>query len=722
LPEKPKADQYLNGFKYRQYLRIEQSSFGWDWGPAFAPQGIWKDVYLVSVAYVAILYVSPHIFVCKRGTTPSPLTDDNNCFDVRVDVWLQSDAKQTCDIKYSPNWMARSNKTFDLEAGENLATMWLKAENVNLWWPNGYGDQILYVIEVEVDCGTMNSVKSELVNIGFRSVELITTYDDNPAMFFRINGVPIFSKGANWIPEDAFESRVTPETAKDLLQSAVDANMNMVRVWGGGIYQFEDFYSTCDKLGLMVWQEMIFACAQYPIDDPFLDNVREEIKHQIRRLTRHPSIVMWSGNNENGNPYDKGPNSPYEILNFGVVLDQVCREDVSRPVWNSSPSQNFFSGTTESGLPSGTREKPDKLMVGGHSHDEHHYNYDECTNLLSFPNSTQFASEYGFQSLPSFETIQPVTIEEDWFLFSKWMQARQHHDGGNKQIQSLLESNFRTPDFNNNSLPIFQRIIYLTQVLQSLCIRTETEYYRRARYLTQNVMGTLYWQLNQNWQAPSWTSLEYGGRWKIFHYQAREMYSPTLISSHTDTDGIGLQDNYIVKIMTDYATPITGTVKVDVIHWAGSMKTVNFDFHLDSMGSFDWKISASDLLKAGNCAQAKDCFVRLTAVDGSGKLVAPVNYYWLTHLKDIDLKPASITTSIVKYDEANKVVTVTISSDTVAPWVTIWSPVNGIWTENVLVLLPNTPVETTFNSKESLPSQAEFQQKLRIDYLNAFWK
>jgi len=736
-PKEP--NQYINGLPFRNYLRLEQSSFGWDWGPAFAPQGISKSVSLIQTPSISgrgllrFLDLTIHTFPCRNSSVP--LSNDNNCFNIRVDFYFDATSvtNESCDLHIWSDFGLEKEFAFKrkLQSAEQLITSWVTAINVPLWWPTGYGPQPLQLLNVSMSCGSSNTITGWR-RFGFRVVELLTKrVSGDPAMVFRINNQELFAKGANWIPADAFQSRVTNKVIANLLESAAEANMNMLRVWGGGLYEKDYFYEWCDENGMLVWQEMIFACDRYPTNKKFLKNVREEIKHQIRRLSSHPSIVMWSGNNEDEWPF--GKETSYTVLNYETVLDQITREDVSRPVWASSPSSAPTEGTTPQGLPSGTRESPKPIRPGGIAHDNHHYNYNKCTELDSFP-LTQFASEYGFQSLPSLETLGSVSVTKDHSMFSPFMLSRQHHPNGQEEIVEHLYDNFRTPDLNDTSVAVFRRWIYLSQVLQSLCIGTEAEFYRRQRYnKSAFTMGSLYWQLNQNWQAPSWTGLEYGGRWKILHHKIQSVYAQLMVSSYSGTNGLGLdlKGTYTVQIVSDLLIESSGKLEITLLNvFDGSSVCQTVDYKIPPAGTWVWTTPSANLIT--KCGTSTQCLILLRVYGEKDKnYIISENIFWTLPMKDMDLMPIKsqkdfdIEFKSVSKEDKQTTISMTIESQLIAPYTTLSSPIPGHWSNNGFLILPSEvrniefKVFGKFDVKKDLPA---FLQGIVVDCLNFFWK
>lgn len=400
----------------------------------------------------------------------------------------------------------------------------------------------MFLLATQHDASNYNlqHVSEKEITFGFRSVELVQEPvvmgdpEEGLTFNFRINGEDLFAMGSNWIP-----ASVLPENSNDidyikyLLQSAKDANMNMLRVWGGGIYESDEFYRLADEMGIMIWHDFMFACALYPVDDDFLASVRLEIEQQVQRLQHHPSIVIWAGNNENemaiAGPWwadvmlwNKKLREDYSRLYTDTIKPIVTILDPTRPFVESSPS----NGPLSVSQPNGISKVPNDNRYG----DVHHYDYfANSFEWTSFP-STRFASEYGYQSYPSFNALTSVTTPNDWkYPLSPNILHRQHRMTGEMEIKYQIRLHFK--EVEAGGIDKFKSFIYLSQLTQAIGIKTETEFYRRNRFINQETklgktMGALYWQLNDVWQAPTWSSIEYGGKWKMLHYFARRFFFP----------------------------------------------------------------------------------------------------------------------------------------------------------------------------------------------------
>ncbi|KAL9972744.1 hypothetical protein ACROYT_G019109 [Oculina patagonica] len=479
------------------FIRKEQCSFSWDWGPAFVPQGIWRNVSLQAYDSAVI-----------RDITVTPTKGSVNVtWQLSVAVFIDAaEDGVTGTLLLSLPQMSRSQKLpIKLSHGLKKVSLpvmsFTSKDDVKPWWPQGYGKPNLYTVKVVFVSSSGGEQSSVSRNMGFRKVNLVQEpIKDAPGLGFQfeINDLPIFLKGANWIPADAFEDRVTSSVLRNLLQSAADANMNVVRNWGGGIYQHDEFYNIADELGLLVWEEFMFACAMYPADEEFLNSVKDEVRYQVRRLHHHPSVMLWSGNNENEaalaeNWYNtssmfKRYTNDYVKLYIDTIRETLEEEDKSRPFLSSSPSNGV--DTEREGW---VAKKPGSPYWG----DVHFYDYKmDCWNVSGYP-KPRFASEYGFQSYPSFETLAEVSIQEDWSYNSAFMDHRQHHGDGNEQMLDQANKHFKLPS-SSNPLKNFMDTLFIIQVTQAQCMKTETEHYRRLQSeLVQGqgkTMGTIYWQ------------------------------------------------------------------------------------------------------------------------------------------------------------------------------------------------------------------------------------
>ncbi|KAM6439989.1 beta-mannosidase isoform 1-T1 [Liasis olivaceus] len=671
-PECPPPVQ--KGECHVNFIRKEQCSFSWDWGPSFPTQGIWKDVRIEAYSLYHLVYFSV-IPVYERNTHQWHLQIESG-----FDVVSKKPIAGFVAVNI-PELRTQQVFTVQLLPGEGSIALLVnisKSAPVELWWPFGHGNQTGYNMTAAfIMQGGYKITKPWTVY--FRTVELVEEpIPGSPGLsfYFRINGLPIFMKGSNWIPADSFPDKVSSKMLRLFLQSTVDANMNILRVWGGGIYEQDEFYEICDELGIMIWQDFMFACALYPTNQHYLDSIRAEITHQVKRLKYHPSIVLWSGNNENEaalstnwfsipsaqmNLYFKD----YVTLYVNNIREIVFAEDQSRPFIASSPT-NGLESIKEGWL---ARNPYDT-----HYGDTHYYNYlNDCWNWTMYPRA-RFASEYGFQSWPSFSTLAQVSVEEDWSYKSNFSLHRQHHAGGNDEMLQQAGLHFKLPQVVN-PVENFKQTIYLTQIMQAQCVKTETEFYRRSQSEIVNgegrTMGALFWQLNDIWQGPSWASLEYGGKWKMLHYFAKHFFAPLLPVAHEKEDVFyvyGVSDfhsdyNLALKIILyDWSRmePVCTLVKDNVIIKAGSAVPI-------------YKEPINALLKrCGNCTR-QSCVITFY-LEAEDEVSSPINYHFLSSLKNAKgLKNPHIHVSVSQEGDHFQLVLEAIA---IAPFV--WLDVGNI--------------------------------------------
>ncbi len=512
------------------YLRKAPCQFGWDWGPQLPPMGIWKDIRLEAFDGARIEDVS-----LSQQHTDGWVT-------VSARVAVQNFDNLPCSAVLT--LVAPDGQVFETSVAvtpSNESTLKVDIPNPQLWWPNGYGAQPLYHVKVELR-------KSDLVlderdyQLGLRTIELRQQPDEWGRSFtFVVNGLPIFAKGSNWIPADSFPTRITDASLEGLIRSAAETHQNMLRVWGGGFYEEERFYDLCDRYGILVWQEFIFSCSMYPLNDPaFLENVHTEVVENIRRLRHRASLALWCGNNEmEWGWVDWGWKGPeYQDMKdaydrfFHHTLPEWCAaEDPNHSYWPSSPSSNT------------PFENPNGQQQGdAHYWDVWHGRKPFTSYRDQYP---RFMSEFGFQALPPLATIRTYAEEADWNMTSYIMEMHQKNASGNSLMVGQMLDSFRLPKD-------FESLVYLSLVLQAEGIRYGVEHWRRH---PKRVAGTLYWQLNDCWPVASWSSLDYFGRWKALHYAARRFYAPLLLSIEDQPTAQN------VTITSDLREPWEGSVR-----------------------------------------------------------------------------------------------------------------------------------------------------------------
>ena len=492
--------------KTSPYTRKAPYHYGWDWGPSLATSGVWRSVELIGLGAWSI--ESTHIIQEKISKHSAKLV-----LEMCVDSSIETEAGLTIVDNQSEIKIVNS---VPLSKGLNQLRQSIVINHPDLWWPAGHGDQNLYDFQIELR--TKECRQRLTKRVGIRDFKVEQKKDkDGTSFTFIINGKPIFSKGANWIPADSFTTRLKKEDYHSLLESAVQANMNTLRVWGGGIYESDEFYGLCDEMGILVWQDFMFACSLYPGDKEFLNSVEKEARYQVNRLKDHPSIVLWCGNNEiawawhNWGWKEKYPEKvftqDYQRL-FHKLLPRVCHElDPSRLYWPSSPGDSASLPATGQNYGSGDNHFWD-VWHGG-------------KDFQAFEdNIGRFMSEFGMQSFPDLKTVDSFCEKKDKDLDSDVIKSHQKASLGNGNVEKYVEMYFPRPKD-------FSCFVVASQIMAGEAIKNAVESHRRAM---PYCMGSLYWQLNDCWPGASWSSLDYYGNWKALHYFAVDFFSPILIS------------------------------------------------------------------------------------------------------------------------------------------------------------------------------------------------
>ncbi|WP_372947329.1 beta-mannosidase [Mariniphaga sp.] len=494
------------------YTRKAGYHYGWDWGPRLVTSGIWRPVSLNAwdVARIENLQIIQNEVSEQKAT-----------FTAVFEIEAEKEGKATLSVNNDDEILATTS--VQLQEGIQQYEVDFEIQNPQLWWSNGLGEAYLYNLTGELKIRQRSIFEN--TRIGIRTLELVREEDEfGTSFYFKLNGHPVFMKGANNIPNDMFLPRVTEENYRTMIETAKNSNMNMLRVWGGGVYEEDIFYDLCDENGILVWQDFMFACAMFPNDEPFLENIRHEAIDNVKRLRNHPSIALWCGNNEiltawntwgwKGIAERQGEDVPEKVWQayvdiFHKTLPEVVEEfDPSRSYWGSSPS-------------SGLGVQAD--LVNG---DEHYWGvwwgkepFETYATHLA-----RFMSEYGFQSFPEFSTVKKYTEPEDFDIYSEVMKSHQRSSIGNETIEYYLLKEYRRPKD-------FESFLYVNHVLQAEGIKFGLEGHRRAMPFT---MGSLYWQLNDVWPVASWSSTDYYQKWKALQYYVKKGFEHVLVSPYQD--------------------------------------------------------------------------------------------------------------------------------------------------------------------------------------------
>ena len=502
----------------RVYVRKAQYSFGWDWGPKLATSGIWRNISLQAFSggrlkdpFIKILSVN------KREAIA----------EVSVEVEQMNRASLTVRMFIAGGSDFIEHETTVLRPKVKFR---LSFPSPNLWWPNGYGDQPMYkaLFSLLKDGKEIHQLE---VDFAIRTVKLIHEKDaEGKSFIFEINNMKMFCKGADWIPTDSFVPRVSDSTYETLLQMAKDAHMNMVRVWGGGIYEQEIFYRLCDQLGLMVWQDFMYACGEYPEAPWFATMARDEAEFVAKRLRNHPSIVLWCGNNEcewlfcTENP-DKSPDDMKGATIFRDVFPAVCeKHDGTRPYWRSSPFGVGFPNAESSG-------NHHQWMVWSNWKDYKEYENDNA----------RFVTEFGFQAPANRQTFEEITIPSDRHPQSLVMEHHNKQIEGTERLLRFQAAHYRLSD-------TFDGFIYKGQLVQAEALKCAVEHWRRRKFETA---GALFWQLNDCWPVSSWAAVDSALRPKAGYYFAKKFFTPVLISFKGTARGVEVWvTNDLLKVLS----------------------------------------------------------------------------------------------------------------------------------------------------------------------------
>lgn len=491
--------------KGNQLLRKAHSMFGWDWGPQTIDAGIFRDIYLQGYSHARIEDIRIHQQHAKNVSVQTSITLSESVPGQKLCVELSEDGAD----KPLQTKLCKTN-------ADGVAAVDFVIENPKLWWPNDYGDQPLYIVRTTLLDEDGTSLESITRRIGLRTLTISQEKDEWGNEFaFCVNGVKIFTRGGNYIPDDCLYTRITEKKLDYILESCRRAHFNCVRIWGGGYYPSDAFYDLCDEKGLIVWQDLMYACNVYDVTDAFAENCRQETYDNVRRLRHHASLGLWCGNNEIESAWDHWGDfqkeTPYlradYIRLFEEVLPKAVQEaDGETFYWHSSPSSG------------GCFDNPDDANRGDTHYWDVWHGQKPFTDYRKY--FFRFCSEFGFQSFPCAKTVNSFTLEDDRNIFSRVMESHQKNDAANGKMLYYLSENLRYPKD-------LTHLLYASQVLQGMAIKYGVDHWRRNR---GRCMGTLYWQINDDWPAPSWSSIDYFGRWKALHYMAQKFYAPHAVS------------------------------------------------------------------------------------------------------------------------------------------------------------------------------------------------
>ena len=662
------------------HLRKEQCNFGWDWGPMCATSGIWRPIRLVAFNTARLGPVEARQRHAKNRVD----------LDITVSADVIKRSSLTAVVTLRDGKRVVAEEAVPLRKGRGRAAVTVK--NPKLWWPNGMGGQHLYTLDVQLTDADGTQLDRKQQRIGLRTIKNVRKNDRwGQSFHFEVNGQSFFAKGGNWIPADQFANRVTPERYADLLTSCADANMNMLRVWGGGIYEDDAFYDLCDELGLMFWQDFMYACAAYPTDEPeFFENARLEAVENVQRLRHHPCIGFYCGNNE--------------VEMCGLVKDDIPHRmtwAMYKPFFDKMlagvvkkhhPGIDYIPSSQYS--PTGDRRFSSNPACG----DAHVWNVWHLKEPFEWYRTSlhRFCSEYGFQSFPEPRTLEAVTVPEDRNLTSRVMEHHQRSGIGNSLIAHYMLSWFRMPTG-------FENTVWLSQIQQGLAIKYAVEHWRRHM---PRCMGSLYWQINDTWPGPTWSSIDYFGRWKALHYMARAFYSPLLVTGLEDMER---------KTVELHVSNTTAAAAVGKLQWTlttAAGKTVDGGHSpLRAKANANTRITTLKLRDAAEQHGAGNLLLWLELIV-KGKVVSR-NLVLLVRPKHIELQDPKLKASVVR-GRREGTYTVTLSAARPALWA--WLELDGLdarFSDNFLSVRPGLPITINLTPSDET-TLAEVRKHLTV--------
>lgn len=660
-------------YSARVYGRKAQYSFGWDWAPRLPTSGIWRPVSLIAYRDLLI-----------RDLAVEPvLTEDGGAtFRVSADVDSRFEGDVTMSVTIACEDEEHSfSSSAHVEQGANVLNMECTIQSVTLWYPAGYGEQPLYRVKTAISRAGEVLDEAEKTT-AVRKIQLVQEDDTEGKSFvFKVNNVPVFFKGANWVPADCFLPRVTPEKYAALLDAATSASMNMLRVWGGGVYEADAFYSLCDRKGIAVWQDFMFACGEYPDEEWFHQKVRAEAEAIVRRLRHHPCIVLWCGNNENDwGFYEKMwgmRKEPYlgETI-YHQILPEVCATlDTQRPYWPSSP----FGG-----------ENPNSEQEGDH------HSWDVCSAKLEDKpgprwDNGRFISEFGFQSPPTVRTVHDFAGAEDEFASPV---MRHHNKAGEEAMGNLLRlASHYLPQGSG-----LEQMVESTQVCQAELLREAIEHWRRRTFKTS---GVLVWQLNDCWPATSWSLIDYWQNPKAAYYAVRRAFAPLLLCL------VHQEHNIHIWLVNDTPRPVSGTIRLAL-----------FDFDGTFLHSKDVSASVSPLsstvvgvksLQELGFLDSTRHFIYARLAERTRTLAEHV--FLLSRLREIRLPRANVMWEIRKVGA--RTFEVELRSKTFAKAVSIETKAALEFSDNYVDLIPSVRKSILVTVKRAMTPE-EFENSLRV--------
>lgn len=679
-PFDKERDSLIETYRLRfpeKYAVMRKAAYqnGWDWAPRYLNMGVWQPVYLKAWT---------HSTICSASIITTAVRD--NKAELFFESCVEADENHKITLQIFQDEEKLLDKKIQLEKGKNYYSFPFEMLNPKLWYPNELGEQNFYTFNLKmIDDDKDKIIEERNITMGIRTVEMVEEPDSiGTAFYFKVNGIPLYMKGANYVPEEMITSWMSREKTKKLLEQCVgNAHMNMLRVWGGGIYPPDYFYEICDSLGILVWQDFMFAGSTYPYSDEFIGSVREEAKKQVIRYKNHPSLALWCGNNEISEGYYnwgwqqsmnwsdedyKEMKDGYDKL-FEEMLDEVVGTyDKSRPYWPSSPKNGWGRAAS--------------LTEG----DVHYWGvwWGELPYEMYREKVGRFNSEFGYQSYPSMTTLK--MIDDNLDFNNEVIQAHQKHNRGEKLIMDHVVKYYGEPKD-------FEDYVYLSQLSQALGMNIAISAQRASR---PRSMGSLYWQLNDAWTSISWSSIDYLGNKKAFHYKLDEIYAPILLGLNDFGN-----DMYNIWISNDLQRDIDGRVRIIVE---------------DMQGNQMFAFSETVGVKANSCCRLpnnisintfnkkkSECYARIIFMEEDTVLSERLHFF--TYPKDLELIETEINPNISFRDGKYYI---EFKTDVFVKDLFIEASVPGDFSKNFFDVIPNVTQTVIFEPEDKNRKDVKF--------------
>lgn len=657
------------------FARKAPYHYGWDWGPRFVTSGIWKPVQIYGWSEVQItdLYIQQNVVTIQTA-------------QLTAKVEIEADQEWEGKLQLATEGL-NLEKEVSIQKGNHTIELDFELENPKLWWCRGLGEPNLYQFTIRFQKGGQ-TIAEKKVRTGLRTIRLVREKDEvGKSFYFELNGVPVFAKGANHIPNDSFLTNITYERYRHEIASAAESNMNMLRVWGGGIYEDDTFYELCDEYGIMVWQDFMFACSMYPGDQAFLDNVKREAEENVKRLRNHPSLALWCGNNEMDSAW------AHYIENIGWGWKQAYTQEIREKIWadyeeifhhllpkvvkEHAPEVDYWPSSPMSELTGDEHQHSTYTSTSG---DMHYWDVWHGAKPLEDYKKVvgRFMSEYGFQSFPELKTVQTYADETELELESPVMLHHQKNGRGNQLIKEYMDQYYQEP----KDFPAF---LYMSHILQADAIKTAIEAHRAQK---PYCMGTLYWQMNDCWPVASWSSMDYYGRWKALQYSAKKSYQDVIILLDQVDEELNL------TIVSDRLQDIDGSLQLTLYDFSGE-KLWTYDQEIQVKSN---TVTMVDKLAVKDILQDREAnkVVLHASLETKGQTIDQKEHYFVK-AKDIDLEVPLILIEQVKDQDHAFVLTTNVLAKNV--WLD--AEKEGIFSDNYFDLIPGISKKITFSARDN---------------------